>query len=73
MELGVQGAKHSVSTKGCLQCSITSLQGQWELISAGWALALGEKTADVIHRLFFLGNFLLADIVGDVISCVKCT
>lgn len=52
MELDVQGAKHPVSTKGCLQCSITSLQGQWELISAGWALALGEKTADVIQAVF---------------------
>lgn len=74
MELGVWGAKHPVGAKGCLQHSTTTLHGQWELISAGWALALGEKTTAVMNRLFFYVSFWkLADVIGEVSSCAKCT
>lgn len=60
--------------KGCLLHSITSLQGQWELISTDWVLALGEKTTAVMHGLFFQVSFcMLADVIGDVSSCAKCT
>lgn len=74
VELRVWGAEHPVSAKGCLQCNTTSLQGHWELISTAWTLAPGEKTADVVHRLFFWVTLgMLADVIGDVSLCGKCT
>lgn len=52
----------------------TSLQGRWELISTGGGLALAEKTAAVMHRLFSYLTFCMqADVTGDIISCAKFT
>lgn len=49
------GRQTSCEGKGCLQHSTTSLWGQWELISAGWALALGWEDNSCYAQAVFLG------------------